>query len=447
MMKSRKQAKLTIEGGTMKKNIGYRIGVLTLLAIIVSIGANAQVDTVRVEVPLGYHSYIERVGKENLGYAAEKFDLAIAEAQVESAKIFPDPELMVGWFDNGERQMKMGYGFNSELSWSLELGGKRKARIDMARSERELTSHLLQDYFRRLRADATLIYLQAILNRHLLDVKLDSHSAMERLAQSDSIRFTLGTITKTDALQSRLEAEMMQIEVYQAEGDWKSSLAVFLELMGRKHADTVYTASGDLSGFDRDFELDDLIITAKNNRADVLAALQNKNLSQHILKLAKANRVVDLGLHLGLERNSYARNEIAETPAFTSVQAGVTIPLKFSNRRKGELNVAQFNIRQSEMRYQQIELEVETEITRAYHDYLSLQKQARQFDDGLLVDSKTVLDGKIYRYERGETSLLDVLDAQRTYNEIQERYYEVLYRYAAALVELESAAGIWDIGF
>jgi cobalt-zinc-cadmium efflux system outer membrane protein len=43
--------------------------------------------------------------------------------------------------------------------------------------------------------------------------------------------------------------------------------------------------------------------------------------------------------------------------------------------------------------------------------------------------------------------LLEVLNAQRTYNEVQQRYYQTLYSYAAALVELEKAAGIWDINF
>jgi outer membrane protein TolC len=56
-----------------------------------------------------------------------------------------------------------------------------------------------------------------------------------------------------------------------------------------------------------------------------------------------------------------------------------------------------------------------------------------------------VLNGKIYSYQRGETSLLEVLNAQRTFNEIQSAYYEALFNRAAALVNLEKSAGIWDI--
>lgn len=76
-----------------------------------------------------------------------------------------------------------------------------------------------------------------------------------------------------------------------------------------------------------------------------------------------------------------------------------------------------------------------------------MRKQLKQFDDGILEEAKIILDGRIYSYNRGENSLLEVLDAQRTYNEIRENYYETLYNTAAALVELEKAVGIWDISF
>ena len=74
-------------------------------------------------------------------------------------------------------------------------------------------------------------------------------------------------------------------------------------------------------------------------------------------------------------------------------------------------------------------------------------RQVDNFNNGLLENAENVRKGKIYSYQRGETSLLEVLNAQRTYNDIQTRYYETRYYQAAALIELEKAAGIWDIDF
>lgn len=429
---------------TLKK-INTTLVLTTFVLSFINTVCQGQVDTTFNKMPINYNNFIGLVGKNNFGYATEKFKVDIADANILSAGIFPDPELSFGWFDNGQRRMNMGYGFSSELTWTLELGNKRKARIDLAKSEYELSKFLLQDYFRNLRADATLFYLQALQNKLLLDVQLNSYQTMNQLAKSDSIRFRLGSITQVDARQSKLEAGTMLNDVYQAEAEWKMMLANLSVLLGLKQKDTLVLPQGSFNGFDRVFNLLDLITTAQNNRADLLAALQNKRVSQNILKLAKANRVIDLGLIGGVGYASYVRNIIAPTPSFTSLNAGITIPLKFSNNRPGELKAAYYSTQQAEAQYNQIELEIQAEITQAYFNYLALQKQVQQFNNGLLTEAKGVLDGKIYSYQRGETSLLEVLNAQRTYNEVQQSYYQTLYNYAAALVELERAAGIWDI--
>ncbi|MCS6819739.1 MAG: TolC family protein [Chitinophagales bacterium] len=410
-------------------------------------GQRVNIDTSFVRKPITYLDFISNVGKYNYAYAAEKFNVSIAEANVLAAGVFPDPELSFGWFDNGQRRMNMGYGFSSELTWTLELGGKRKARVDLAKSQYELSKYLLEDYFRNLRADATLLFLQALQNKLLLDVQINSYQTMNRLAESDSIRFRIGAITETDARQSKLEAGTMLNDVYQAEAEWKMMLTNLFTLTGQKQSDSLLVPVGSFNVFDRTFNLSDLIVTAQNNRADLMAALQNKSVSEKLLRLAKANRVVDLGLSTGVNYASFTRNVIAPTPSFTSVSVGISVPLKFSNNRPGELKAAYYSNLQAEAQYRQVELQIQNEVTQAYFNYMALKKQVQQFNNGLLSDAKAVLEGKIYSYQRGETSLLEVLNAQRTYNDVQQSYYQTLYNYAAALVELERAAGIWDINF
>ncbi|WGQ11413.1 TolC family protein [Pedobacter gandavensis] len=99
------------------------------------------------------------------------------------------------------------------------------------------------------------------------------------------------------------------------------------------------------------------------------------------------------------------------------------------------------------MKYQQVELQIQSEVSQAYHQYMSSRKQVLQYSTGMLNDAQKVLDGRIYSYKRGESSFIEVLIAQRTFNEVQESYLEILYGKAIALLELEQAAGIWDIDF
>ncbi|MXO34293.1 TolC family protein [Apibacter sp. B3889] len=402
------------------------------------------VDTTFAKKQLNYIDFIQQVKNNNLEYAAQKYTVNLAEAEVENAKIIPDVEWNI---EGNSNQKHMGNNLETSLGWTIELGRKRKARIDLAKSQVDLNRYLLQDYLRNLYADASLQFLECIQNKNLLDVQLNSYKTLSNLAASDSIRYKLGDITLTDSKQSKLEAQFMLNEVFKAESEWKNSLYALNLVMGKSQKDTLYTANSNFTDFTRDFDLADLITTAQNNRADLQAALQNKEVSQKMLKLAKANRVMDLGISAGMQFNGKATNEEAPSPYHTGVTAGLSIPLRFLNNRKGEVQTAHYTIQQADLEYKQVELQIQTEVTQAYQNYVNTKKQMQQFSNGLLSESKAILEGKIYSYKRGNTSLLEVLDAQRTYNDVQENYYQTLYNFCSALVRLERTVGIWDINF
>lgn len=396
---------------------------------------------------LSYQNYMQKVQSSNIAYAAEKYNIAIADAETQSAYVFEDPEVNLEYFDNGEAKNQMGYGFAAGLGWTLELGGKRKARINLAKSEAELTKILLRDYFRNLQADATLDYLQALHHQKMLQLKQESYQMIRKLAESDSIRFRLGEISQVDADQSLLEARSMLNEIFQAEAEANAATDGLFLWMGNANWEDEMAVSGEFHSFTRQFLLEDLVRKAQENRTDLMAALQSKEISQKNIALAKANRAIDLGLSVGIEHNAEVRNLDAGSPKFTQINGGITIPLKFSNRRNNELNIAQIEKQQVEKAYDQLALEIKTQVQQAYRLYQGLAKQVQQFDANLLQEAQRILEAKTYSYQRGNTSLLEVLDAQRTYNELQENYLETMLNYAEALVELERAVGIWDIDF
>ena len=169
----------------MKKYI-----ILSLLCGCLS--ANAQ-----TMVPLTYRQYMERVAEGNLEYASEKLNVPAAKAEVTAAKVFNDPNLSVSYFNNENNSLQMGEGVEVELSKTFSFG-KRGANISLARSESELTEALLADYFRNLRADATIAYMEALKQHELYKVKENAYENIRTLAESDSIRFSLGQIREVE---------------------------------------------------------------------------------------------------------------------------------------------------------------------------------------------------------------------------------------------------------
>jgi len=392
---------------------------------------------------ISFRDYMELVKTKNLEYAAEKLNISIAEAAVNAAKIFTNPVISVDVATETDKSIRTGYGFTSELVKNIDLGGERKARINLSLSEKDLNSALLDDYFRNLQADATLYYLEAMKHRQLFIVRNNSYETMKKLAEADSIRFRLGSIKEIDAIQSKLETGILLNDMIHAVSEWKNALSDISVIAGVFKNDTLFLPSSHLHDVSRDFRLSDLITLAMDKRSDLQAALLNKDVSQKALVLTKKERNTDVDLKLGVS-NLYLVGGNSSSPG---VYAGVALPLKFSNLNKGELKMAEFRVEQSERRYQQAELKIENEVTQAWEYYKDYCTQVENFNNGLLEDAENVRKGKIYSYQRGETSLLEVLNAQRTFNEIQTNYYETLFNQAAALIELERSAGIWDINF
>jgi len=394
---------------------------------------------------LSFEEYLSLVGNKNLGYASQKYNVSMAEAAIQTANMFPDPQLEMETTNNGVNQ-NMGYVYGASVGWTLELGGKRKARVNLARNQSELSKIQLQDFFRNLRADASLGYIDALKSRALLEVQQDSYKKMQQLAKSDSIRYRLGTISLVTSKQSKLEAASLLHEVYQAESAEQQALTSLSVFLGESKI-TDRDVAGDFNAFNRDFSIDDLTLQALNERADLLAARQNTEVVKSQISLEKANRVIDLGISAGAERHTEATNEIAPSPTVNAVKMGISIPLKFSNRRNAGLKIAEMAHSQAEVEYKQIEQSIKAEVMQAYQQYTATQKQLRQFHNGMLTEAQNILEGITYSYKRGESSILEVLNAQRTYNNVRKDYYQALADNAAALIELERKAGIWDIHF
>jgi cobalt-zinc-cadmium efflux system outer membrane protein len=393
---------------------------------------------------IAYPDYMETVGKQNLGYAAGKLDVSAAEAEVKAARVFNDPELSVEYADNDERRMQMGRSLSVELSKTFSAG-KRSARIDLARSEKELNEALLEDYFHNLRQEATLAYLEAVKQSELYRVKEDSYAGIRRLAEGDSVKHTLGQITYVDALQSRLEAGVACNELMQAQTELHNAYSSLGLWIGTFDAGVVYRPAGELRMAPRAFDTGRLLQTALENRADLAAAMKNVTVARKALKVARRERNMDFDIALGYNYNTEVKNEIAPAPKFNGLTLGVAFPLPFSRLNKGAVKAAEYRMQQAELNYRQAELEVQTSVVQSLRQYLSLLEQVKRYEEGLLQDARSVIEGKTYSYRRGETSLLEVLDAQRTYDDVQAAYIETLYQCASSLVQLERSAGIWDI--
>ena len=414
------------------------------LSVLLGLFGSVHLILAQTPVRLSYTQYMTSVINDNLGYAAEKLNVPAAQAEVTAAKVFNDPNLSVSYYNNENNTLQMGEGVEVELSKTFTFG-KRGANIALAKSEQALAEALLADYFRQLRADATVTYLEALRQQRLYQMKQRTYEHMRQLAESDSLRFRLGEIREVDATQSLVEAGVLRNELAQAQSELYRAFSDLRLMMGSFGTDTLFVPEGALQLPARSFVLAELLDEAMRERTDLVVASRNKEVASKALKATRRERNTDVDLSIAVSRNARVHNEEAPAPPFTGVTAGIAIPLKFSNFNKGSVRAARFREQQAELQYQEACLTVQTEVMQAYRMYEVCSQQVEAYDNGLLRQAAEVMEGKNYSYQRGEVSLLEVLDAQRTYDDVQAQYIETLFNYSVALVELERAVGLWDI--
>lgn len=426
----------------MRKQIS---AICVIFLLLFASNAFSQKEIRGNSIPVSLAQYLSNVSKGNLGYIAEQFNVSIAEAGVKASKVFSDPEISLGYSNNQDQSLQMGQGVEAEISYPVSLGNKRGANIALARSQYELSQLTLNEYFFNLRADASLSYFEVLKLQKVYQLQEDTYKQLQKLAQADSIRLATGEANEIDAMQSALEAKAQLNMVLQSKVEVQNALANLSRLQGKTMNDTLYYPSDSFQIKSRDFLLPVLIEEALINKGGIKMAIKNKEISEKNLRLLKANRAFEFNLQTGYSYNSVVKNEIAPAPSFNSYSAGISIPLKFSNMNKGAVNAAKLAIKQSETAYKDVELQITLEVTQAYNTYMAQKNQMELYDKGLIDSAEKILKGRIYSYHRGESGLVDVINAQQTYNDLRNNYIETIYGYVSSLIELERAVAIWDL--
>jgi outer membrane protein, heavy metal efflux system len=401
-------------------------------------------------VVLGYQAFLATVGKANLELLAQRANVPIAEAQIAIGRVFPDPVLTVGVASVDVSGKGAPTATTVGLTYSVELGGKREARVAVAERGNAEARAALDDYLRTLRAVATNGFIDALYAQIVLARKQQTLASLEKLVHVNEERVRSGDIGGVQLTQSRVEAQRFRGEVLSARAEVEaSSLSLSLHVSATGESGVGLSASGDLRVAPRSFDVEALLARARATRADVVARRRALDVAAARVDLARANRWVDVTLSVGWQHSFAATAPLFEAPAFDTLGATVSVPLPLSRVYRGELDAARAAEAQGRTQVQAAELRVEVEVRQALARYQGAVARLGLYTSGsgggLLVDAEKVAETTLYNYQRGGASLLEVLEAERTVNEVYLGYYQALSDHARALVAVEEAAGVWDL--
>ena len=382
---------------------------------------------------ISYGEYMERVMQGNISLTAKRLDIEIADANLKSSKVHNDPTLALTYTNNEDWDKKLGQGIELELSRSFTFGVRRN-RINVAESEREEAIALLEEYMRNFRADATIAYLSHLRAVMLHGEATEIYKELSEVAMSDSIRFIKGEIAESDWLESRMAQGIARNAMLDAEALLANTAITMGYYMGNLDGAETLKGKGTLEISEKAADIETYTKAALGNRADLVVALSRAETAKAMQRYNSALRRPDLNLTIGATYNK-AR------PDFTTLKAGVAIPLKFSNLNKGARILDEVIVKQSDIAIEEARLLVEADVMQAYSSFLYASKQAETFTGETIGDMRKVVEGKRKAYELGEISFMEYLIAERNENEMRREYIDALYNKAVAWVELQRATG------
>ena len=386
-----------------------------------------------------FNEYLKAVEQHNAAYTAERYSVDIAEAQTVAAHVFNDPSLSVEYGNNQDWSLQMGQSVEIGLSYSFNLGNVRRARINVAKSEEEISRAAIEDWFRNLKADATIAWIHAQESRALMEIKRSSYESMLKVADFDSTRAAVGDGSRIDARQSRIESKGLYSEFLEAEAEYTNAL----------NALSLYTGGLPFQNVpEEDIMLVlpacsplEMIDLAMKNRADLRVAELSHTLSKRNIALVKASRAPEFELSTGYSYNKEVRNEIAPAPKFHGLSVGVAVPLKFSRLNKGERLAAERSAQQAEALYEAAKQQIASEVQQALVSWQSATKVAQECSSAMLEDAASILENRRTAYMQGDSSLLDYLMAVRVYNDTAEQCIAAKAGLTTAAAELLRTIG------
>jgi cobalt-zinc-cadmium efflux system outer membrane protein len=318
--------------------------------------------------------------------------------------------------------------FDVGISYLFERGHKRQRRLQAARDQTAVTRFQVTDAERTLAFNVGQQFVSVLLAESTLDFALQDLKSFQETVDISAAQVKAGQLREGDYLKISLQLLQFQMDVSAARLAKVQALVGLREFLGYNAVPANYDVIGDLAYEALKGNEEDLQMKALRERPDYRAAELGVTAAQSQIRLAKANAKVD----------------VTGTYDFTHVSGENTASLFASfpfDRNQGEIARTNYALAQAQEQQQAASDTVLSDVSNAYEAVKSNDEVVQLYTSGYLKQAQDSRDISEYAYKRGAASLLDFLDAERTYRATQLAYRQSLASYMTALEQLKEAVG------
>ena len=318
------------------------------------------------------------------------------------------------------------------LSYLHERDYKRELRRETARKQTDIAASTYSDQERNLLFNLRNAFVQ------VLQAKAVQQNARENLAYWDREldvnrkRLAAGDLAQVD--MDRLELQRVQFEsdLETALVNLRTSKIQILMLLNDRTTIDRFDVAGPYEFVDRLQPLEEFRNAALAARPDLKEAVQTVELAKANHQLAVANGSTDPTFGLDLARNP-------PIPFYFGVN--ISIPLRIFDRNQGEKARTAIDIRRSQRAEDTARAQVFSDVDSAYYTVVSALNLLRPYRDKYLKLAEDTRNKVAFSYQNGGASLLDYLDAEKSFRNTRLAYLNLIGSYLTAAAQMNIAVG------
>lgn len=321
--------------------------------------------------------------------------------------------------------------FDIGIGYLFERGHKRQRRLQAARDQTAVTRAQVTDAERTLAFNVGQQFVSVLLAESTLQFALQDLKSFHQTVDIAEAQLKAGAISEADYLKIKLQLLQFQTDVSAARLARVQALVGLREFLGYDAVPADFDVFGDLAYEPLQAKVEDLQMKALHDRPDFRAAELGVTAAQSQILLAKANAKVDVN-------GTY---DFTHVSGENTASIFVNFELPIFNRNQGEIARTGYALTQAQEQEQSASDTVLSDVSNAYEALRSNDEVVQLYTSGYLKQAQDSRDISEYAYRRGAASLLDFLDAERSYRSVQLAYRQALASYMTALEQLKEAVG------
>lgn len=330
-----------------------------------------------------------------------------------------------------------GTDFSSSVSYLHERSHKRELRLDSARKGTAVAVSQRDDQERNLLFNLRGAFVQALQAKAVLAQANDNLSYYDRLLGVSNDRFKAGDIAQVDLDRLELQRVQFETDVQTALTNVRTAKIQLLQLLNDRTPVEQFDITGPFEFSETLPAREEMRDAAQATRPDLVAAVQAVDKANTDHRLAVSNGSTDPTYSAWWTHNPSFNNPFDnETLGFS-----VTIPLKLFDRNQGEKARTLLDIRRNQRLEEATRVQVFSDVDSAFATLNSNLALLRPYKSRYLGLAARVRDIVSYAYQHGGSSLLEFLQAQQDYRNVQVNYLNLIAAYLNAANQLNLAVG------